>query len=49
MTSVTQAGEECGCGCECCGDGAPKTRDEQIAELTALRQSIDRRLGELAS
>ncbi len=49
MRVVTDAGEACGCGCECCADDQPKTPEQEIAELTALRESIDRRLQELAS
>ncbi|MDQ3978978.1 MAG: hypothetical protein M3314_05430 [Actinomycetota bacterium] len=49
MKVVTHAGEACGCGCECCADDRPKTPEQEIAELTALRESIDRRLQELAS
>lgn len=49
MTTVTEASEPCACGCECCADDQPKTRDQEIAELTALRESIDRRLDQLAS
>ena len=49
MRVVTDAGEACGCGCECCADDQPKTPEQEIAELTALRESIDRRLSELAS
>ncbi len=49
MTTVTEANEPCGCGCECCADDHGKSTEQQIAELTALRESIDRRLGELAS
>lgn len=46
MTSVTKAEEPCGCGCECCEtDGYSK--EQEIAELTALRESVDRRLAEL--
>ena len=48
MTAVTQAREGCGCGCECCGDAQPKTAEQEIAELMALRESIDRRLAELS-
>jgi hypothetical protein len=47
MTALTQAHEGCGCGCECCGDAEPKTAEQEIAELTALRASIERRLAEL--
>lgn len=46
MTKVTSAGEQCGCGCACCGE-AVKSSDEEIAELTNLRNSIDQRLAEL--
>ena len=47
MTEVTQAKEACGCGCECCGDDRPKTREQEITELLTLRRSVDRRLTEL--
>ncbi|HUR18214.1 MAG TPA: hypothetical protein VMZ51_04670 [Acidimicrobiales bacterium] len=46
MTTVTAAGEDCGCGCACCGEAVKSAADE-IAELTNLRQSIDERLSEL--
>ena len=46
MTVVTNAAEPCACGCECC-DRAEKTVQEEIADLRALRESIDRRLSEL--
>jgi hypothetical protein len=46
MTVVTNAAEPCGCGCECCGQ-EEKSVDDQIAELRALRQSIDEKLSEL--
>ena len=48
MTDVTEAQEPCGCGCECCGDGKPKTKDQEIAELLTLRQAVDKRLTELS-
>ena len=48
MTDVTEAKEECGCGCECCGTDKPKTREQEVAELLTLRQSIDHRLTELS-
>ena len=47
MTAVTEAKEPCGCGCECCGE-VPQSREQQIAELLTLRQSIDKRLTELS-
>lgn len=47
MTEVTEAREPCGCGCECCGE-VPQNREQQIAELLTLRQSIDKRLTELS-
>ncbi|MEO7837641.1 MAG: hypothetical protein ABIS21_08390 [Acidimicrobiales bacterium] len=46
MTTVTAAGEQCGCGCACCGE-AVKTPAEEILELTTLRTSIEERLAEL--
>ncbi len=45
MTDLTQA-EECGCGCECCGDKL-KTKEQEVVELMTLRSQIDRRLTEL--
>ena len=48
MTTITAAQEECGCGCECCGD-APKDTATEAAELTRMREAIDRRLAELGS
>lgn len=48
MTTVTSAGEDCGCGCACCGE-AVKSAEDEIAELTNLRKSIDERLAELGS
>jgi hypothetical protein len=47
MTVVTDAGEACGCGCG--ADDQPKTREQEVAELIALRESIERRLDQLAS
>lgn len=49
MTTVSNAGDPCACGCACCADDGPKTPEQEIAELEALRESIDRRLSELAS
>ena len=48
MTDVTEAKEACGCGCECCGDAEPRTKEQEIAELLTLRQSVDTRLTELS-
>lgn len=48
MTTVTAAGEDCGCGCACCGE-ATKSPEDEIAELTNLRKSIDERLAELGN
>jgi hypothetical protein len=48
MTDLTEAREECGCGCECCGE-KPESREQEITQLLTLRQSIDRRLTELGS
>jgi len=45
MTEVTNASEACGCGCDCCR--SEKTKEEEIAELHQLRESVDRRLSEL--
>ena len=47
MTVVTEAAEPCACGCECCAE-QEKSRDEEIAELRALRESVDKRLSELS-
>ncbi|MDQ4134490.1 MAG: hypothetical protein M3179_15110 [Actinomycetota bacterium] len=48
MTTVTQAQEPCGCGCECCGDAVTvKSKEQEVAELTSLREAIDSRLQEL--
>lgn len=46
MTDVTNAEEPCTCGCACCTATA-KTSEQEVAELENLRDSIDRRLGEL--
>lgn len=48
MTTLTAAGAECGCGCACCGE-ATKSPEDEIAELTNLRKSIDERLAELGN
>jgi hypothetical protein len=48
MTSVTKAGEPCACGCACCAAEA-KAPEQEIAELRALKESIDRRLAQLVS
>lgn len=48
MTTVTAAGEDCSCGCACCGE-AVKSAEDEIAELTNLRKSIDERLAELSN
>lgn len=48
MTVVTEAAEPCACGCECCAEHE-KSRDEEIAELHALRESVDKRLSELSA
>ncbi|HET9050875.1 MAG TPA: hypothetical protein VFO60_04180 [Candidatus Dormibacteraeota bacterium] len=47
MTVVTKAIEPCGCGCECCSEKAPKPKEIEVAELVALRASIENRLAEL--
>ena len=60
ITGGVDTGCGCGCGtmnagdthssCSCgCSSNEPKPRDQEIAELTALRQSIDQRLQELAT
>jgi len=48
MTAVTNANEACGCGCECCGTDSSKSPEQEISELKALRESIDRRLADLS-
>ncbi len=45
MTEVTNATEACGCGCDCCG--SEKTKEQEIAELHQLLDSVSRRLSEL--
>jgi len=47
MTVVTEAQEPCGCGCDCCDDGTPKPKEQEIAELLRLRASVEARLTEL--
>ncbi len=48
MTTVTQAEEPCGCGCECCGDAVTlKSKEQEVAELRSLIKAIDSRLQEL--
>ncbi len=49
-TSVGESAalDSCGCGCGS-ASSEPKTREQEVAELEALRDSIDRRLSELAS
>lgn len=47
-TQVTQAGEACDCGCECCGNQT-MSREEEIAQLTSLRASVEGRLAELGA
>ncbi len=44
----SEAHTTCGCGCGT-QTVAAKTPEQEIAELRALRESIDRRLEELAS
>ncbi|MGH2704776.1 MAG: hypothetical protein ACRDJ4_06715 [Actinomycetota bacterium] len=46
LTIGESTGEACGCGCEA---PEPKTRDEEIAELSALREAVLRRLSELTA
>ncbi len=46
MTAVTNATEACGCGCDCCGT-TEKSKEEEIAELQRLQESVSRRLSEL--
>lgn len=48
MTLVTEAAEPCGCGCACCS-AAPKSTDEEIADLQRLRDNVERRLSQLES
>ncbi len=47
-TVVTQAEEPCDCGCACCNDQT-MSREEEIAQLTTLRASIEGRLAELGA
>jgi hypothetical protein len=37
----------CGCGCGSTVESHPKSREEEIAELRAVRESVVRRLAEL--
>ena len=48
MTSLTEAAEQCGCGCACCAEKA-RTPEQEVVELMTLRQAIDRRLTELGA
>ncbi len=43
----SEAHNSCGCGCGT-QHLVPKTPEEEVAELEALRDSIDRRLAELS-
>jgi hypothetical protein len=47
MVHSTVASQPCGCGCG--ADEHPRSAEQEIAELTALRESIDRRLNDLAT
>lgn len=48
--SSTASGEGCGCGCGTSVAETPAlTAAREVAHLTSLRQSIDRRLAELKS
>lgn len=47
-TTVTNAEKGCTCGCDCCAK-EPQTVDEEIAQLLALRSTIDGRLAELSA
>ena len=47
-TVVTQAEEACDCGCSCCSDET-MSREEEIAQLIALRSSVEGRLAELGA
>lgn len=40
---VTEAGEACRCGCDCCTP-VDRTREEEIAELEHLRDAAEERL-----
>lgn len=42
---VTDAAEACDCNCQCCDP--PQSRNEEVARLRQLRDSIDERLREL--
>lgn len=46
LVQVTNAEEACGCGCACCTPAAV-TREEEIAQLRRLRESVEGRLEEL--
>ena len=46
--TMTVGSTTASCGCGCSSD-APKSREQEIAELAALRATIDQRLEELAS
>lgn len=48
MTVVTSAAEPCACGCKCCTDVALKSKADERNELEHLRQSVEKRLAELA-
>ena len=45
--TMTVGSTTASCGCGCSSD-APKSREQEIAELSALRETIDQRLKELA-
>lgn len=46
LPSATGEQRACECGCSCCG-GGPKTPEEELEELQALKQAVERRLAEL--
>lgn len=48
MTQVTKATEPCTCGCACC-DSSHASHDQEVAELKALRESVERRLSDLGA
>ena len=46
-TAATGATSECGCGSGCCGSSDTKAPEQEVAELKAMRETIDARLTEL--
>ena len=46
LSSATSEERACDCGCSCCATG-PKSPEEEVAELEALKEAVERRLAEL--